>query len=125
MVFRVRSSVLKSELCNIAHLTDQCPALYMGNATATRTDNLAYLIGFITGDGNLSSAYLVRAVEENEEFINSFSTLFDNEFGRRPKVYFDRFNGSFVAYLHSKSIWQQINEAGVPLGDTSRIVDRT
>lgn len=86
-------------------------------------EDSAYVTGFIIGDGNLSRSYLVRAVEENESFISLFSEIFRRAFNETPKVYFDRFNNSFVAYLYSKRIWEFfVNELKIPSGNKSRIV---
>jgi hypothetical protein len=42
------------------------------------TPEISYVTGFIIGDGNLSkSSYLIRAVEENEEFIRIFAEIFE------------------------------------------------
>ena len=88
--------------------------------------DVAYLTGFVIGDGNVSSKsgnYLVRAVEENEIFINSFAELFEKVFNRKPKVYFDRYNNSYVAWIHSKQIWEHfVNDLEVPSGDKSTTV---
>lgn len=88
------------------------------------TENLAYLIGFIIGDGNLKkSDYCVRAVEENKEFIeNVYAKIFSEIFGVKPKIYFDKYNGSYVAYKHSKAIYNQLVELGIPAGTKSRAV---
>jgi len=88
------------------------------------TPEISYVTGFIIGDGNLSkSSYLIRAVEENEEFIRIFAEIFEKAFGKRPKIYFDKFNNSFVAYIHCKSIWEfLVKELKIPPGAKSRIV---
>lgn len=86
-------------------------------------EDLNYLMGFIIGDGNLSSKYLVRAVEENKEFIQEiFARKFSKVFKRMPKIYFDSYNNSFVAYVHSKKIWTIFKHLGIPSGNKSRIV---
>lgn len=85
-------------------------------------ENLAYLAGFIIGDGNLSKGYLIRAVEENRDFIEHFSDIFLGVFGRRPKIYFDKYNNSYVAYIHSKRIWNFLVRFGIPPGNKSRTV---
>jgi len=83
--------------------------------------HLAYLAGFIIGDGNLSSGYLIRAVEENRDFIERFSDIFLKVFDKRPKIYFDKYNNSYVAYIHSKKIWNfLVCEFGIPAGNKSR-----
>ena len=87
------------------------------------TPELAYVAGFIIGDGNLSDKYLVRAVEKNEKFIREiFSNKFYASFGVLPKTYFDRYNNSYVAYVHSKRIWSALNELNIPKGNKSRTV---
>ena len=85
---------------------------------------LAYVAGFIIGDGNLSDKYLIRAVEENKDFLKEiFCKKFYETFGIFPKVYFDRYNNSYVAYLHSKKIWNVfVKELNIPNGDKSKIV---
>ena len=84
-------------------------------------EKLAYLTGFIIGDGNLGQGYIIRAVDENEEFISTvYSTIFENVFQARPKMYFDKYNKSFVAYIHSKKIWNTLVETGVQSGTKSR-----
>jgi hypothetical protein len=82
--------------------------------------DLAYLMGFIIGDGNLGQGYIIRAVEEHKEFIESYTNLFEKVFNRRPKIYFDKFNNSYVAYLHSKAIWNFFVSNGIPSGTKSR-----
>jgi len=88
------------------------------------TPERAYIAGFLIGDGNLSSRdYLVRAVEENAEFIKIFAEIFRKAFNQIPKIYFDTFNNSFVAYIHSKSIWLFfVEKLGIPPGNKSRRV---
>lgn len=88
------------------------------------TPELAYIAGFIIGDGNLSEKYLIRAVEENKRFMkNVFLKVFHKAFNKLPKIYFDRFNNSYVAYLHSKEIWNVfVNELNIPTGKKSKIV---
>lgn len=87
------------------------------------TPEAAYVAGFIIGDGNLSTHYLVRAVEENEDFIKIFVEKFRKAFGRPPKVYFDTYNNSWVAHIHSKPIWEFLNgRLGIQSGTKSRIV---
>ena len=85
---------------------------------------LAYLAGFIIGDGNLGDGYIIRAVEENKNFIkNVFSEMFIEVFGRKPKVYFDRYNNSYVAYLHCKNIWGFLaKDVGIETKTKSRTV---
>ena len=83
-------------------------------------EDLAYLLGFIIGDGNLGQGYIVRAVEEHKEFIEQYSDVFENVFNRRPKIYFDKYNNSYVAYLHSKKIWNFLVECEIPHGTKSR-----
>jgi archaeal flagellar protein FlaI len=87
------------------------------------TENIAYLAGLIIGDGNLSkSDYLVRIVDENKEFIEIVANLIEKEFNKKPKIYFDKFNNSFVCYIHSKEIWNFFtNELHIPYGNKSRI----
>lgn len=86
-------------------------------------EDVAYVAGFVIGDGNLSKSYLVRAVEENALFINLFSEIFQRAFNERPKIYFDHFNNSFVAYLYSRPIWEfLVNELNIPSGNKSRTV---
>ena len=42
---------------------------------------LAYITGFILGDGNLSkSDYLVRVVERSKKFIENFTKIFKKSF---------------------------------------------
>ena len=84
-----------------------------GDSEIEITENLAYVTGFILGDGNLGNGYLVRAVEENEAFLNKFSEIFESIFKRKPKIYFDKFNRSYVAYVHSKKIWQFLSDFGI------------
>ncbi len=86
------------------------------------TNEAAYVAGFIIGDGNLAiTRYLVRAVEENEEFADKFAEIFQKAFGKRPKIYFDKFNNSNVVYTHSKKIWEFLkNELEIPVGDKTR-----
>ena len=87
------------------------------------TKDMAYVIGFIIGDGNISQSYIVRAVEENENFIKGFAETFFLAFGRMPKIYFDKYNNSFVAYVHSKEIWNYLaNVMEIPKGTKSQIV---
>lgn len=87
------------------------------------TKDMAYVTGFIIGDGNISQSYIVRAVEENENFIKDFAGIFFLAFGRMPKIYFDKYNNSFVAYVHSKEIWTYLaNVMKIPKGTKSRIV---
>lgn len=86
-------------------------------------ENMSYLTGFIIGDGNLSSKYLVRVVEEDKEFIHGvFARKFLHVFDISPKVYFDSYNNSYVAYVHSKAIWTAFRNMGIPAGNKSRIV---
>lgn len=86
-------------------------------------EDVAYVAGFVIGDGNLSKNYLVRAVEEDASFMRLFSEVFHKAFNEKPKIYFDRFNHSFVAYIYSKSIWEfLVNELDIPSGNKSRIV---
>jgi len=87
------------------------------------TEDISYVTGFIVGDGNISQSYIVRAVEENEEFIKEFAKIFFRAFGCVPKIYFDRYNNSFVAYKHSKQIWEYLaNIMNIPKGTKSRTV---
>ena len=87
------------------------------------TPEMAYAAGFIIGDGNLSDGYRIRAVEENEEFMKAFVESFGKAFGKTPKIYFDRYNNSFVAYLYSKKIWGFLTtELEIPAGNKSRTV---
>ena len=92
--------------------------------SSENTEKLAYLSGFIVGDGNLGEGYIIRAVEENKDFIeNIFSETFNEVFGRKPKIYFDKYNNSFVAYVHCKNIWEFLaNEVGVETRTKSRTV---
>ena len=84
---------------------------------------MAYVTGFIIGDGNLSNGYRIRAVEENEDFIKCFAEEFGKAFGKTPKIYFDKHNNSYVAYLYSKIIWEfLIKELEIPNGTKSRDV---
>lgn len=93
------------------------------NFALENIEDLGYLMGFIIGDGNLSSKYLVRAVEENEKFVREvFVRKFSNVFNREPKVYFDAYNNSYVAYVNSKAIWMALRELGIPSGDKSKTV---
>ena len=86
------------------------------------TNEVAYVAGFIIGDGNLATTrYLVRAVEENENFVQKFVEIFNKAFGKKPKTYFDKFNNSHVVYTHSKRIWEFLkNELEIPVGDKTR-----
>ena len=88
------------------------------------TENLAYITGFLIGDGNLSKKdYLIRAVEKNEDFIRNLAEIFEKVFKRKPKIYFDRFNNSFVLYIHSKFIWSFfVNELKIPAGRKAKCV---
>lgn len=88
------------------------------------TPELAYVTGFIIGDGNLSDKYLIRAVEKNENFIKEiFCKIFYKTFKVLPKTYFDKYNNSYVAYLHSKRIWNIfVKELNIPYGNKSKIV---
>lgn len=92
--------------------------------TTENSENLAYLTGFIIGDGNLGDGYIVRAVEENIEFIdNIYSELFNKVFGVKPKIYFDKFNNSYVAYIHCKNIWEYLSDiVGIETRTKSRTV---
>ena len=84
------------------------------------TPEIAYAAGFIIGDGNLSDSYRIRAVEENKDFMNLFVQNFGKAFGKTPKVYFDTYNNSFVAYVYSKIIWEFfVNELEIPKGNKS------
>lgn len=86
-------------------------------------ENLAYLIGFIIGDGNLSNKFLVRACDENKEFIdNVFVKKFKCVFKITPKVYFDKYNNSFVVYTYSKDVWEKLKSFGIIPGTKSRTV---
>lgn len=87
------------------------------------TTDQAYVTGFIIGDGSLSQkGYLIRAVEENEDFMQQFAEIFGIAFGKKPKIYFDKFNNSYVAYVYSKKIWEiLVNEIKISQGDKSRI----
>ncbi len=92
----------------------------------TLNEKLAYLIGFILGDGNVAGRYvnyLIRAVEENEEFMKSFVDKFAKVFHVTPKIYFDKYNNSFVAYIYSKTLWEFfVNKLKIPAGDKSTTV---
>ena len=86
-------------------------------------EKLSYILGFFIGDGNLGNGYIIRAVEENKEFIEEYSKIFFDIFQKMPKIYFDKFNNSYVAYVHSKRIWKHfVNILEVPPGTKSRIV---
>lgn len=86
-------------------------------------ENLGYLIGFMIGDGNLSNKYLVRACDKNKEFIdNVFVKKFRTVFKITPKVYFDKYNNSFVVYAYSKEAWEILKSFGVIPGTKSRTV---
>ncbi|HIH22428.1 TPA: hypothetical protein HA238_01740 [Candidatus Micrarchaeota archaeon] len=62
-------------------------------------------------------------MEENENFIKGFAETFFLAFGRMPKIYFDKYNNSFVAYVHSKEIWNYLaNVMEIPKGTKSQIV---
>ena len=53
------------------------------------TPEMAYLAGFIIGDGNISNEdYRIRAVEENEMFIKFFAETFGKTFGKTPSPEF-------------------------------------
>ncbi len=88
--------------------------------------NLAYLIGFIIGDGNLSnqhSHYLITAVDGSEEFMKIYAKIFQKTFGKKPKIFFDKHNNTFVAYIHSKYIWEIfVNDLKIPAGTKSGTV---
>jgi intein/homing endonuclease len=87
------------------------------------SENVAYVTGFIVGDGNLSQGYIVRAVEENKDYIKLFAETFSNAVGTKPKIYFDKYNNSFVAYVHSKRIWKYfVNNIKIPSGTKSSTV---
>lgn len=87
------------------------------------TPEMAYLTGFIIGDGNLSLDYRVRVVEEDENYIKIYSQLFEKVFGKKSTITFDKYNNSFVAYVCSKKIWSFfVDELGIPKGTKSRIV---
>ena len=87
------------------------------------TEKISYLSGFIIGDGNLGKGYIIRAVEENKGFIEDvFCEIFNDVFNRKPKIYFDKFNNSFVAYVHCKEIW---NYLAVNVGIETRTKSRT
>jgi len=87
------------------------------------TEDTAYVTGFLVGDGDISQGYIVRAVEENEEFIKKFADMFLSAFNRMPKIYFDKYNNSFVVYVHSKAIWEYFaNVLNIPKGTKSRTV---
>lgn len=86
--------------------------------------DLAYLIGFFIGDGNLSNNYLIRATTKNKEFAQFISTLFYKLFNKKPNIYFDRYNNSFVVYTCSKDIWSFfVDDLKIPFGTKSRIVE--
>lgn len=86
-------------------------------------EKLAYLAGFIIGDGNLGDGYIVRAVEESKVFMEDvFAKTFDDVFGKKPKIYFDSFNNSYVAYVHCKAIWEYLAE---DVGIQTRTKSRT
>jgi len=87
------------------------------------TPEIAYITGFLIGDGNISDDYRIRAVEENEDYIGFFAEMFGKAFGKSPKIYFDKYNNSFVAYVYSKEIWEfLVTELEIPKGNKSRIV---
>ncbi len=86
---------------------------------------LAYLIGFIVGDGNLSKkGYLIRLYDQNESFVRTILLpAFQEVFSKTPRVYYDTHNNGFVLYTNSKSIWTQIKNFGVPIGSKAHRVE--
>ena len=89
----------------------------------TITPEIAYVTGFLIGDGNLSKSYLIRAVEENKNFAEYFAGVFSEAFKSVPKIYFDSHNNSFVIYKYSKEIWEFfVKQLNIPNGTKSRTV---
>lgn len=87
-------------------------------------DQVAYSVGFILGDGNLSKSYLIRAVDKDKEFSEIFAEIFSQAFDTKPKIYFDSYNNSYVIYKYSKKIWEfLVKELGIPEGTKSRQVE--
>lgn len=85
--------------------------------------NLGYIIGFIIGDGNLSKKYMIRACDADKDFMeNVFIKKFKTYFKITPRVYFDKYNNSFVAYVYSKEVWNTLKKLGIPPGTKSRSV---
>ena len=83
---------------------------------------LAYITGFILGDGNLSkSDYLVRVAERSKKFIENFTKIFKKVFDKKMKIYFDSYNNSYVGYIHCKKIWEFLrNKLEIPIGRKTR-----
>jgi len=92
-------------------------------ANVNMDENLGYLIGFIIGDGNLSKKYLIRACDADKDFMEKiFVQKFKAAFKIAPRIYFDRYNNSFVAYTYSEEAWKTLKRFGVLPGTKSRNV---
>ena len=88
------------------------------------TKEQAYIVGFITGDGNLSKSQpLIRMYDSDKHFThNVLKPLFNRAFNKMPRVIYDKHNNGYVVYSYSKRIWNTLKQIGIPTGAKSRIV---
>ena len=90
----------------------------------TITCEQAYIVGFITGDGNLSKTnYLIRMYDSNEQFAEHILLpTFHTAFGVTPTLWYDKHTNGFVVYINSKPIWHQLKDIGVATGAKAQTV---
>ncbi len=87
-------------------------------------NDLAYILGFAFGDGNISrTGFLVRLYDQNQRFVETtLKPAFTGSFGEEPGISFDRHNNSYVLHKRSRSVWERLNELGLPAGRKARII---